>query len=141
ALEEKGLKVTTEEEYNDSVKEGYVISQSPQANSDVEKETTVHLVVSLGKEEIPPENDEFTFTVAFNPPEDEDGEEAEKKMVTIYVEDMNNSIQDVYEEKEITKDTDFKIPVVIEEDKTAEIKVLRDEELVFDDKRDFKGGN
>lgn len=64
-LESQGLSVETSEEYSDSVDKGLVISMSPSSGTSVEKESTVRLIISQGKEEtesssFPPEESETT---------------------------------------------------------------------------------
>src|SRR5699024_10145340 len=51
--------------------------------------------------------------------------EKEKKVV-IYIDDLDNKLTDVYKKEVITKDTEFKIKLKIEEDKNAEYKIERD---------------
>lgn len=51
-LEEKGLRAEIEYIVHDSIPEGYVISQDPQENEEVEEETIVNLEVSLGKDQV-----------------------------------------------------------------------------------------
>lgn len=48
----KGLEISSEEAYSASVDEGYVISQSPEAGTEVEPGTTVKVVVSKGKQTV-----------------------------------------------------------------------------------------
>ena len=52
-LKDSGLEVTTEAAYSDSFYPGYVISQSPEADTEVEPGTIVTLTVSAGKEPDP----------------------------------------------------------------------------------------
>ena len=52
-LKKSGLEVKTETHYSDSFYPGYVISQSPVANAEVEPGTIVTLTVSAGKEPDP----------------------------------------------------------------------------------------
>ncbi|MEE3450695.1 MAG: PASTA domain-containing protein [Acutalibacteraceae bacterium] len=51
-LQTQGLKVSVNEEYSDTVEEGFVISQSPSAGTSVEKGRSVTLVVSKGSKPI-----------------------------------------------------------------------------------------
>ena len=53
-LENMGLGVENTEEYNDNIEQGKIISQTPNEGEEIEKGTTVKLVVSLGKK--PEEN-------------------------------------------------------------------------------------
>lgn len=49
-LEAAGFRVTTDTGYDDSVEEGYVISQSPKGTEKAAKTSTVTLIVSIGPE-------------------------------------------------------------------------------------------
>ncbi len=51
AMEERGFKVTTTEEYSDSTAEGLVIRTSPSKGNNAKKGDTITLVVSKGKED------------------------------------------------------------------------------------------
>lgn len=140
-IEEKGLKVSIEEAYDDDVGEGKVISQSPKANTEVEKNTTINLNVSKGREAVPPMNETVEFMISFSPTEDEDGELQEKQTVTIYIQDMNHSINEVFEEISISSDAKFEIPLVIAEGETGIIRVLRDQEEIIYNTYPFKGAD
>ena len=50
ALEDRGLIVSLSYDYSDTVEYGYVISQSINKNQEVEKDTKISLVISLGTE-------------------------------------------------------------------------------------------
>jgi len=60
-VEEKGLKAVIEQKYDDEIKKGYVISQSPAPDTEVNLGDTVTIVVSLGAEEKEP--DKVTFSL------------------------------------------------------------------------------
>lgn len=47
-LEAAGFKVSTDTDYDDNVKEGYVISQSPNSTEKAAKNSTVTLIISMG---------------------------------------------------------------------------------------------
>ncbi|MBU8907059.1 Stk1 family PASTA domain-containing Ser/Thr kinase [Desertibacillus haloalkaliphilus] len=55
-LEELGLQVDREEDWDDEVAENYVIRTNPRANTSVKVNTSVTVVVSLGKETVPMQN-------------------------------------------------------------------------------------
>lgn len=134
------LQLDISESYSDSVEEGLIISQSPEANTDVTIGSTVSVKVSLGPESQPPKSHKVTFTVPFKPQEDEDGEEETEQTVQIYVEDMNESIDDIFHDDVITKDQEFDLTLVIEEGETAEYKVVRDGEVIIERKVSYEEG-
>ena len=62
ALTDKGLKCDIEREYSDTVREGYVIKQTPDADTSTFKGNTVKLIVSKGPKTTEPETDPPTPT-------------------------------------------------------------------------------
>lgn len=139
--EKYNLTLEKSETYSDSVEEGIIISQSPEANTDVTIGSTVSITVSLGRESQPPRSHKVSFTVPFKPKKDEDGELATEQDVQIYVGDMNENISDVFHEDVITKDQKFDLTLVIEEGKTAEYKVVRDGEVIIERKVSYEEGD
>src|SRR5699024_2409561 len=111
-------------------------------------------------EELPPVSKTITVTVPYNPPESDDGEnndesgangedeengengeneenkeddtesKPKEQTVKIYIDDMNNDIEDIYQEDTITEDTDYEFRLTIEANKTAEYKIVRDDEVI-----------
>src|SRR5699024_7374196 len=53
-LEDRKLKMNKLEENSDSVPEGEVIRQNPEANTELEEGATVDVYISIGEEEKPP---------------------------------------------------------------------------------------
>lgn len=80
ALSDAGLKMTTSEEYSDTIKEGSVISND-QAGSTVDKGTSIAVVLSKGKE--PEEPEDKTFTINFSATYDANGPAKQKVVVSI----------------------------------------------------------
>src|SRR5699024_11141279 len=129
--ERNSLKLNTTEEYSNSVEKGVIISQSPSANTEITEGSTVSIVVSKGPKEQPPKSHNVTFTVPFKPKESEDGEQETEQNIQIYVEDMNNSLSDVFHEDDIQGDQEYTLTLVISPDETAEYKVIRDGEVII----------
>lgn len=134
-----GLTLNVEEDYSDSVEEGHIVSQSPEANTDVTEGSKVDVIVSVGPKEDPPKSHSVTFTVPYQPEED-DEEDQKEQTVQIYVEDMDNSIDDVFHEDTITSDQEYTLTLIIEPDKKAEYKVVRDEEVILEKSVSYKDG-
>ena len=147
------LTLKVSEKHSDEVEEGYIISQSPEADSEVEIGSELSVEVSLGPEEQPPKAHKVTFTVPFKPDEndddDEDSEDSDdedskddkdddkektEQKVQIYVDDMNEDFSDVFEEDVITEDQEYELTLAIEEGKTAKYKVVRDGEVILERK-------
>src|SRR5690625_3058912 len=140
-VEERGLKLETNEQHSDSVPKGIIIRQSPAENTEVEIGTTIVVDVSLGPEQLPPKSHSVSFIVPFIPEEDdEEGEVTAEQVVQIYIEDMEHSISNVYLEETITEDKEFTLTLVIAPDTTAEYKVVRDGEVLTHQKIPFKEG-
>lgn len=133
------MKLTLSEEHADAP-EGTIIKQSPAANTDVTEGSTVEAIVSKGPKELPPKSHNVTFTVPFQPSGEEDEEENQTQTVQIYVEDMNNSISDVFHEDQIQGDQEYTLTLVISPDKTAEYKVVRDGEVIIQRNVQYKEG-
>lgn len=158
SLEEEGFNVNIAEElYNESVEEGNVISQSPNYGNFLPG-STIDLIVSLGEE--PPQNMQYATTVNIpygeaeeeesssdSDSEDAEGESEEEtgeddggessenppKTVNIYLDDANNSIDDVHTTLEITEDTDETIRLEIEPDESGMFMVEVDGEEVINE--------
>lgn len=143
--DDNGLTLDVSEEHDDSVDEGKVISQSPEANTEMTKGSEVKVTKSLGKKESPPKSHSVTFTIPYEPDEESnnqenndetetenDDEEPAGQDVQIYVDDKDNSISDVFHEETITKDEEYELTLVIEPDGEAAYKVVRDGETILD---------
>src|SRR5699024_2153886 len=138
---ENGLTLDVSEEHSDSVEKGNIISQSPEANTEVVAGTEVEVVQSLGKKEQPPKSHNVSFTVPYEPDEKDDAHNneasekyvgADSQGVDIYVEDKHNDISSVFHEETITKDEEFALTLVVEPDTEAKYKAVRDGETILD---------
>ncbi|RCW70761.1 Stk1 family PASTA domain-containing Ser/Thr kinase [Saliterribacillus persicus] len=131
-LQDKKLSADITEEYHEEIEEGYVISQSPGANEEVEINTVVDLTVSLG----PPEKEPISHTVSFTVPyieSQEEGQEQEGQTVSIYVEDINHNISELYQPIEtITEDTAYTLRLNIAPESEGTYKVVRDDQVVME---------
>lgn len=138
-LEENDLKVDIKKEHDAEVEEEYVIDQSPSANQQLEKGDLVTLTVSTGPEPKTQITHDESFNVPYTKQPTEDGSEPEPQEVSIYVEDMNNQISELYQEVElITEDTSFTIQLTIAPDEEATYKVIRDDELIIEETVTYK---
>src|SRR5699024_5212307 len=122
-LDNKLTDVYKKEENSDTVAENDNIAQSPSPGSDIEVGSEISIIVSKGEKEIETNDYEESIEVPFEPEDDEEEQE-----VVIYIDDLDNKLTDVYKKEVITKDTEFKIKLKIEEDKNAEYKIERDGE-------------
>lgn len=133
--EQNGFSLEVNEEYSDSVKEGAVIRQSPEPGTNMTEGSAVTVVISKGKESLPPKQHNVTFTVPYQPTEDE-----KAQTVKIYVEDENYAIDEVFHEDKITSDQEYTLTLVIAPNKQAQYKVVRDDQVIFHRTVDYQEG-
>lgn len=147
-IDRNELTMNSHEEYSDNVDEGRVIRQEPPSGTDLEKGSTVDVYFSMGPEEIPPRSHTVSFTVNYEPQEEEgseneDGNEEEQQpveqIVRVYIGDVNNEISDVYEERAITEDEEFTFTLMVPPDSEAEYKVTRDDEVIKERSVSYEG--
>lgn len=125
---ESGIKIDVEEEvYDDSVAEGLVISQSPEPTTKVEKGSTVKVVISKGKEEIPPKNVTEEIKIEYDPVEP-----GKAQKIQIFIEDIKNSMTEPKESFFIVEDAKRTIELTVSPDKKAGYKVMRDNQVIID---------
>ncbi|MGE6378186.1 Stk1 family PASTA domain-containing Ser/Thr kinase [Peribacillus muralis] len=125
---DSGLKIDSEEEvYDDSVEKGLVISQSPEPGTRIEKGSTVKVVVSKGKEEIPPKTVTEEIKIEYDPVAP-----GKAQKVQIFIEDINNSMTEPKESFFIVEDAKRTIVLTVSPDKKAGYKVMRDNQVIID---------
>lgn len=139
-LDKVGLTMNKTEEHSDSTPKGEVTRQNPETNTLLEKGATVDVFISIGPEEKPPTSHSVTFTIPYTLEQDDDEDEKEPQTVKIYIDDMNHSISDVFEEEEITQDTEYTITLTIEPGKVADYKVMRDDDILYDKSVPYEEG-
>ncbi|MGM8211800.1 Stk1 family PASTA domain-containing Ser/Thr kinase [Virgibacillus sp. W0430] len=139
-LDSQGLKMNKLEENSDDVSKGHVIRQNPAANAELQKGETVNVYFSIGPEKKPPVSYPVSFTVPYTLQDEEDSEDRDEQTVIIYIGDMNNQLSEVYMEDEITNDKDYSITLTIEQNKQAEYKVIRDDEVIIHETVSYKEG-
>ncbi|MFS0751895.1 Stk1 family PASTA domain-containing Ser/Thr kinase [Oceanobacillus sp. 1P07AA] len=144
-IDRNELTMNSHEEYSGNVEEGRAIRQEPPSGTDLEKGSTVDVYFSMGPEEIPPRSHTVSFTVNYEPPEEdsenEEGNEGEpvEQIVRVYIGDANNEISDVYEERPITEDEEFTFTLMVPPDSEAEYKVTRDDEVIRERSVSYEG--
>lgn len=150
-LEKAGLSMNKKEEYSDTTPTGEVTRQSPETNAALEKGSTVDVHISIGQKQKPPSSHTVTFTVPYsletNDEEDEEDinvdedDDPQPQDVKIYIEDKDHSISNVFEEEEITKDTEYSITLIIEPGEVADYKVVRENDILIDKSVPYKEGD
>ncbi|KIL50424.1 non-spific serine/threonine protein kinase [Jeotgalibacillus alimentarius] len=139
--ESSGMTVSvTREEYSNDYAAGTVISQNPEAGTMIEPGSNINVVTSLGPPPLPVNNVVIPVTIDYleaeeqEPPEDgEEPPELPEQVITIYIDDKNNSIEEPFEEFTITEDTERNIRLTIEQGSSGSYRIERDGEVYLED--------
>jgi eukaryotic-like serine/threonine-protein kinase len=124
-----GLEIDmTKEDYHETIAPGLVISQSPDAGTELSKGEKVTVVLSKGKKEIPPKTVIKEITIPYMPVSPGVANE-----VQIYIEDMERSMTEPYETILITETVKKRIELTIAHGKVAGYKVIRDKSVIIDE--------
>ncbi|WP_066289217.1 Stk1 family PASTA domain-containing Ser/Thr kinase [Bacillus sp. FJAT-29937] len=120
-----GLIIETTEAYSNEIQEGNVISQDPPPGTELSKGKKVKVVISKGKEEIPPKVVVREIVVPYEPSEDGLPQE-----VQIYIDDMLRDLNEPALTEYITETRTFTIEFTIAAGQQAVYQVRRDNELI-----------
>lgn len=143
--DENDLNLVVKKDYSDSVEKGLVISMDPGAGTHVQKGSTLTITVSKGAEKTS-KTITKNFTVTYDDPDDNSSSSSSSTSsssssstsqgnhVQIYIEDENHSIDNIYRDLYIKKDTDFSIPLTLKDGQSGRIKVVRDGKTVMNEK-------
>ncbi|MDR6997951.1 Stk1 family PASTA domain-containing Ser/Thr kinase [Neobacillus niacini] len=123
---------TSNEQYDDKIPEGMVISQSPEPGAQLKSGDQISVVISKGKEEKPPKNVSIELDIPYQPATPGTPQE-----VRIFIEDMNHSMTEPADSFAITEDTKKIIELKIPYGKKAGYKVIRDNEVIIDENRKY----
>jgi eukaryotic-like serine/threonine-protein kinase len=114
------------EEFHDTVPEGSVISQKPEASKELAEGGTIEVVLSKG----PKAKDVKTYmreiTIPYEP-----ALEGSEQVIKVYIEDEEHSLVDLFEEFKITSDKQYRITLKIVEGKKAAYQILRDNIVIL----------
>jgi eukaryotic-like serine/threonine-protein kinase len=122
-----GITISVSEQYHDTIDAGLVISQSPEASTEIAKGSNVSVVFSKGKKEIPPKTVIKDITIEYEP---EILGEAQE--VQIFIDDMNNNMTEPYEPPFfITKTETRKLEFTVPHNQNAGYQVIRDGEVIL----------
>jgi len=132
----KGLKWRiASEDFNDTVAAGSVISQLTKAGTPVEVGSTIAVVISKGPAEKPKKT--LVKTVAVKIPY-EPAEEGIEQTIRIEIQDKNHTMSSVADKFTITADKDYKIQLVIEEGEVGAYRIIRDSEIIAEDRFNYE---
>ncbi|KAB7663918.1 Stk1 family PASTA domain-containing Ser/Thr kinase [Bacillus sp. B1-b2] len=132
-VSEVGLAIQFKEEYSDSVEKGLVISQTPEARTNVKKGTEISVVLSKGKEQIQPKEVSKEITIPFEPTEILPSGQPKEQTVRIYIGDFNNSMTEPAETFTISENTKKTITLQIPEGEKGYYRVQRGTEVIIDE--------
>ncbi len=118
----------TKEEYNDTVGKGLVISQIPAAGTELTKGDKISVVISKGKEEIPPKSVTKPITIPYQPTTP-----GQANNVQIYIEDADNSMTEPFETLVISQTVNKTYTLRIAYGKVGAIRVIRDKTVIIDE--------
>lgn len=141
------LSVTITNEPHDTIPSGQVARQSPEPGTTVYPGSRISVVFSTGPEE--PEFITFDrgIIIEYEPVEIEEGEEdsedeaseedegenIQANEIEIYVEDAENTFDEVFRRFDIYEDTPEIITFIVEEGQTASFRVMRDGEMIMEE--------
>ncbi|WP_312095215.1 Stk1 family PASTA domain-containing Ser/Thr kinase [Niallia sp.] len=130
-VDDVGLTVTFTEEYSDSVEKGLVLSQSPEARTNLKKGAEISVVLSKGKKEVQPQEVMKEISIPYEPTEmTPDGKPVEQT-VRIYIGDFNNSMTEPAETFTITENTKKTIYLQIPEGEKGYYRVQIDSVVIL----------
>jgi eukaryotic-like serine/threonine-protein kinase len=118
-------------EYHETIPEGTVIRQSPEPGTELEKGDMVKVVLSKGKEEIPPKALKEQVIIPYEPLV-----EGTPQVVRIYIEDMTRNMTTPSDTFTITETEERTIELLIPYGETAGYKIFRDD-VVYEE-REFE---
>ncbi|MGJ7922442.1 Stk1 family PASTA domain-containing Ser/Thr kinase [Neobacillus sp. LXY-4] len=124
----------TQEQYHDTIAKGLVVSQNPAPGTELNKGDKVAVIMSKGKEEIPPKLVTKKFIIPYQP-----STPGQANNVQVYIEDADNSMTEPYEtliiSQNVTKEYQFRIHA----GKVGWIRVVRDNTVIIDEEIPYPG--
>ncbi|WHY79292.1 Stk1 family PASTA domain-containing Ser/Thr kinase [Neobacillus sp. WH10] len=123
----------SQEQFDEKIPKGMVISQSPVKGTEMKKGDKVTVIISKGKEEKPPKEVIIDLTIPYEPAVP--GQPGQKQSVTIFIEDMEHSMTEAAETFYITETIKKQITLQIPYGGKAGYKVIRDSKVIIDEKK------
>ena len=114
------------EEYSEDVPKGSVISQTPEAGSELAEGGTIEVILSKGPEAKPEKTFVKEITIPYEPTE-----EGAEQVIKVYIEDSTHSLVDLYEEFKITSTKTYRISLKLVEGKKAAYQITRDNNVIL----------
>jgi eukaryotic-like serine/threonine-protein kinase len=132
--ESTGLEIVKVEEFSNDVPEGVVISQLTDPGTPMLVGDSVTVILSKGKEPLPPQTVTEEISVPYEP-----NEEGKPQTVEIYVEDNDSTYSEPVISESITETKNYSIDLLIEQGKTGKYKVVRDGKVFFENEVPYPG--
>ena len=124
------------EDYHDTIPAGSVISQLTKAGTQVEAGSTISVVLSKGPAEKPNKTLIKTVMIEYLATEEEIAQN-----IRVEIQDKNHTMSEPADEFPILSDTPYKIQLVIEEGKQAGYRIIRDSEIILEEKFNYDDVN
>lgn len=113
------------EEHSDDIPVGSVIRQTPEANTELEKGSTIEVIISKGPEEKAVKVYNLNLVIPYNPIE-----YGAEQRVRVFIQDKNNVMVQPKEEFTITEDYAYHTQLDIEEGQTAAYRIEVDSTVI-----------
>lgn len=123
--DENKLKLTSTEDYSDTVDKGQIISQNPAAGTKLQEGATISVVVSKG----PNKTVTKEYPLTYNADNDTTGR---GNHVVIYIGDDKHTTSSVYKDLYITSDSSVSIPFALNNG-NGHIKIVQDGTIIIDE--------
>lgn len=122
------------ERSSDSVESGRVLSQDPSGGVQLEAGSTIEVILSSGRAELPLKTYIDTVEIPYEPAEDgEDGEEPVEQRIQIYIQDQSRTMAEPAEEFTITETESRRIQLQVAEGQTAVYRIVRDSTVIIEE--------
>ena len=137
-IDRNDLNLFVKEDFSSEIPEGQVMAQSPEPGKKVYSNENITVVISKGPEGGAVSVFTKNVSVSYKAPEDEETDEDDTEkvpnIIEIYLSDSAHEIEDVYQEFSITENMDIEIPFILKKGETGAYRILRDGELVEEEK-------
>lgn len=124
----------SQEQYNNDVAKGLVISQNPEPGTKVKKGSKITVIISNGPEQIPPAKVTREITIPYEP-----SVAGEHQEVQIYIEDMNRGMTQPFETIYITETVKRIIEMDILPGNKGGYRIIRDGKVIIEEEVPYPG--
>jgi len=134
-VQQNGLNVTIEEAPSETVPEGQVITQQPEAGTTLYSDSHITATFSTGPEENQLQNFSHVVTIPYaestdENPSDSSSEQTEPNHIQIFISDAETNMDEPVHEFDMTEETQLILNFAIESESSAEYRIVRDGEVV-----------